>query len=166
MPEDFVAAIEFETMVFGRHQADLTGRPRRTAGTLDHSSYLILNVLQIAGPQSVAELSGITGLTQSTLTRQTAATVADGYAEHILDPGGAIARKLRITRSGIAVLTKERALTRELVGEIVADWSIEERRSLAKMLKKLNNDIEKRSGRTWPRPSAEDIRAYRAGEGE
>jgi len=166
MPYDPIAAVEFETMVFTRHNSDLTGRPRRSSGILNHSAYLLLNVLQTAGPQTIAELSEITRLTVSTLTRQTASLTAAGYAEHILDPSGTPARKLRITTTGLEALAEERAITRSLMREIMSEWSAEECEAFAAMLRKLNNDIEKRSGSPWPRPSDEMVRAAKAAAGE
>ncbi|GAB3817348.1 hypothetical protein GCM10028820_18150 [Tessaracoccus terricola] len=88
--------------------------------------------------------------------------VKERLAEHILDPDGSIARRLRITERGIEALQEERLASRRLVADILSEWSDEERRTLATMLEKLNDAIEKRSGGVWPQPTEEQLRA--AGE--
>src|SRR5690625_2388945 len=108
MASDPIAALEYETMVFGRHLSLLPRRPRRRGGVLDHSAYVLLALLCGRGPMSIRQLSEITGLEASTLNRQTAALRRDGYAERMADPGGGPAKKLQLTKAGSVLLREER----------------------------------------------------------
>ena len=80
--------------------------------------------------------------------------VREGLAERIPDPVGGMARKFRLTDEGAQRL--ERART-EIVGgldTVLADWSRDDLETFAGFLKRFNMDIERLSGRPWPRPEA------------
>jgi len=151
MASDPIAALEYETMVFGRHLSLLPRRPRRRGGVLDHSAYVLLALLCGRGPMSIRQLSEITGLEASTLNRQTAALRRDGYAERMADPGGGPAKKFQLTEAGREIFREERRESRRILESLVADWSGEDRATLATLLARFNRAIEKRAGRQWPR---------------
>ncbi|MFC9558991.1 MarR family winged helix-turn-helix transcriptional regulator [Agromyces sp. NPDC056965] len=151
MSADPIDAIEYEAMVLARHLTELPGRSRRTGGTLDQSAYILLNILRAGGPASIGELSRITGLDASTLNRQTAALLRDGYVERISDPAGGIARRFRPTDHGDTALDDERAASRTALASIIADWSPSDRAAFASYLEQFNRAIETRTRREWPR---------------
>lgn len=152
MTSDPISTIEYESMLFGRHLTGLPGRTRRTRGVLDQSAYTLLSLLQAGGSASIGELTTTTGLDTSTLNRQTAALVRDGHAERIADPAGGLARKFRPTADGLRVLDEERAASQEALAGITASWSDSDRDAFATLLRRFNDNLEARSGRTWPRP--------------
>lgn len=151
MSADPIDAIEYEAMVLARHLTELPGRSRRTGGMLDQSAYVLLNILRAGGPASIGELSGITGLDASTLNRQTAALLRDGYVERISDPAGGIARRFRPTEHGDAALDDERSASRTALASIISDWSPSDRAAFASSLEQFNRAIETRTRRVWPR---------------
>ncbi|GAB3808392.1 MarR family winged helix-turn-helix transcriptional regulator [Humibacter antri] len=152
MSVDDVASIEYESMVFSRHLAALSGRARRKSGVLDQSAYTLLSLLQAGGPASIGELGAITGLDASTLNRQTAALLRDGFAERIPNPDGGTARKFRVSGAGEHALNEEREASRTAVAQITAAWSEGDRAAFAKLLGLFNIGTEMRTGRVWPRP--------------
>lgn len=154
MVHDPLAALEYETMVFGRHLSVLPRRPRRRGGVLDHSAYVLLAILSARGSVTIRQLSDITGLEASTLNRQTAALLRDGYAERISDPLGGAAKKFRLTTSGERILAEERGASQQALDSLTANWTEEDRARLAELLGRLNEAIEYRTGRHWPRPSS------------
>ena len=147
-----VAAVEFETMVLGRH---MVHNARRRTGALETSAYLLLTRLQAQGPMSLPQLSEAFGLDVSTLNRQTAALLRAGLAERIADPDGGLARKFRLTEAGERRLEEEREGNRAGLGRVLADWDEGEIDLLADVLRRYNTAIEARGGRPWPRPAAE-----------
>ena len=151
MSTDPIAALEYETLVFGRHLTDLPGRSRRAAGVLDQSAYTLLTILDVRGPQSIAELGAVVGLDASTLNRQTAALVRDGYAERITDPDGGIARKFAATPLGTQSVREERDASRAALADTLNAWPEQEVAALNGLLSQLNIAIEERTGRHWPR---------------
>lgn len=154
MTVDPISVIEYESMVFERHLSSLPGRTRRTGGVLDQSAYTLLNLLQAGGPQSIGELSAVTGLDASTLNRQTAALLRDDLAERITDPSGGVARKYRMTEHGEKAVQEERAASRAGLGRLLEEWTDEDREVFAGLLGRFNRSIEKQAGRDWPRPTA------------
>lgn len=120
---------------------------------LDQSAYTLLNLLRAAGPQSIGELSAVTGLDASTLNRQTAALMRDDLAERIPDPHGGVARKFTPTARGMALVEEERAASRDALRTLMDDWTDADQQALGELLGRLNRAIEDRSGRQWPRPT-------------
>nr|WP_067686403.1 MarR family transcriptional regulator [Nocardia jejuensis] len=145
-----VEAIEFETMLLGRHS--LAQRPRG-GDYLERSAYILLSRLHMTGPMSIGQLSEALGLDSSTLNRQTAAMMRAGLVERIADPDGGVARKFRVTPTGEHRLDAERTTIVSGLQSIVQDWSVEDATAFAAYLKRFNLDIERRTGREWPRPA-------------
>ena len=143
--------IEYETMLLGRHNLS-AHRDRRESGLLDRSAYILLSRIRLAGPMSIRQLSEAFGLDASTLNRQTAAMLRDGLVERIPDPEGGIARKFRITDEGERRLDDEREALVGGLEKILDAWTPEEVATFAAYLQRFNTDIERLSGRPWPRP--------------
>ena len=146
---DGFAEIEFETLVLGRHLSP----PRRADGTtyLERSAYTLLNRLLDEGPMSIRQLSDAFGLDASTLNRQTAAMMRAGLVERISDPDGGLARKFLVTDAGRERVSAERASNVAGIERVMQDWSSEDVRTLATLIRRFNIDIEEREGRSWPR---------------
>lgn len=151
MTDEAIAAIEYEALVLSRHLAGLPGRTRRSGGVLDNSAYTLLSILEAGGSTTIGSLSTTTGLDTSTLNRQTAALVRDGYASRVPDPEGGLARKFHITPQGQDLLREEQEASRSALESITDDWPPADRQALARLLTRFNQAIEYRSGRTWPR---------------
>jgi len=143
--------VEFETMLLGRH-VHMTARAKRDGGLLDRSAYILLSRLRMEGPMSIGRLSEAFGLDASTLNRQTAAMLRAGLVERIPDAEGGIARKFRITEEGARLLEQERTETVQGLDKVLADWTPDEVATFASYLQRFNTDIERLSGRPWPRP--------------
>lgn len=152
MSADPIPGLEYETMIFGKHAVSVASRVAQESGPLDHSAYILLSLLQITGPISIGELSEITGRDASTLNRQTAALLRKGYAERIPDPAGGMARKFRNSPYGEQILAEVRAAAQEKLAEILADWDRKDLATFTELLGRLNRDVEKHTGRPWPRP--------------
>ncbi|GAA2905033.1 MarR family winged helix-turn-helix transcriptional regulator [Streptosporangium fragile] len=143
--------VECETMLIGRHSHLAVPRTRREGGLLDRSAYILLSRIEIEGPMSIGQLSEAFGLDPSTLNRQTSAMLRAGLVERIADPEAGIARKFRITEEGELRLRQERSKNISALEKILADWSPEEVTTFAAYLRRFNTDIERLTGRPWPR---------------
>lgn len=151
MTSDLIAAIEFETLAFARHLTSAVGRARGDDPVLEGSAYTLLSLIAAGGPASIGTLSDVTGLDASTLNRQTAGLVRDGYVERVADPEGGIARVFKLTFSGRMTLEYEQAQSRAALGRTLDDWTDEERADLARVLRHLNHSIERYYVQPWPR---------------
>jgi DNA-binding MarR family transcriptional regulator len=146
-----LAALVREFMLVTRHSvlevADRGGGDDR----LDRSAFILLSRIEAEGPMSIGQLADAFGLDVSTVNRQTAAMLRSGVAERIPDPGGGVARKLRITDEGLRRLRDEREWSVNGLRHVLEKWPPEEIEQLLKVLTRFNQSIEELSGKPWPR---------------
>ncbi|MFT8355818.1 MAG: MarR family transcriptional regulator [Bifidobacterium aquikefiri] len=140
--EDIVT-IEYESLLLGKRLTRVAGFRDHQIGTLDRSAYILLVSLEHE-PQSIGELSAVTGLDASTLNRQTAAMRRSGLIERIADPNGGMARKFKISHSGAQNLEKQRHRNLGALSTVLSDWSSEEIDSFAQALTRFNTAIQER----------------------
>lgn len=147
-PSGAITALEYETMLLGRHLSLITGASRRREGHLDRSAYTLLARLESVA-MSIGELARISGLDPSTLNRQTAAMLRDGLVERAPDPDGGIARRFHITGEGRRRLHDTRARNLHALGKATSDWSDEEIATFGRLLSRFNRGIEQLNGLVW-----------------
>lgn len=146
-----IEQIEYESMLLGRH-VHMAARAKHTSGNLERSAYILLNRLRVQGPMSIGELSDAFDLDHSTLNRQTAALTREGLVERIPDPEGGIARKFRLTDEGARRLDLARSEIIEGFEQLLEGWSARDIAAFTTYMRRFNADIERLSGRPWPRP--------------
>jgi DNA-binding MarR family transcriptional regulator len=145
---DAVAGVEVELSLLARHHLHTS---RHTPGReLDRSAYQLLNRLEIE-PLSLRQLADAFRLDQSTVNRQVNALLRAGLVERTPDPEGGLARLLRPTRHGLAMLRRDRRVARAQVGQVLDGWSARDVAELHRLLEKFNSAIEALEGRPWPR---------------
>jgi DNA-binding MarR family transcriptional regulator len=143
--------IERELLIMTRHREMTSSRRTRPGDYLDRSAYVLLSRLEVQGPMSIAEFVEAFGLAASTFTRQTNALLKDGLLERMLDPDGGLARKLRITGNGAKRLAWERNQFVAGLADVFVDWPPERLANFVADLQQFNTDIERLTGRPWPR---------------
>ncbi|MFF7265650.1 MarR family winged helix-turn-helix transcriptional regulator [Streptomyces sp. NPDC008159] len=148
--------IERELLILTRNRETSTPRGVRGGGALDRSAYVLLSRLEAQGPMSIPDFVDAFGFAPSTFTRQTSALLREGLVERTLDPDGGVARKFRITDDGLARLAEQREVFVDGISGVIADWSAERRERFIADLRQFNTDVERVSGRSWPRPMAGD----------
>jgi DNA-binding MarR family transcriptional regulator len=143
------SAFEYEQMLLHRHSMSTYASHDRL---LERSAYVLLSRIQVDGPLSIGELSEAFGLDVSTVNRQTAAAVKSGLLRRIPDPGGGLARKFALTDEGNETLDHQRERLRASLDSVMEEWSDDDIAAFAAFLRRFNTDIERRTGRPWPRP--------------
>lgn len=144
--EHLLAAMSRELTLISRHQLVNASR-----GVLERSAYLMLNRIDATGPMTARELADALQLEISTVTRQVAAMLRENVVERIEDPDGGQARKLRITPTGAAHLATDREHYRSGLDRVVTDWPDRDCADLYRLLRNLNERIERIQGTPWPR---------------
>jgi DNA-binding MarR family transcriptional regulator len=139
--------VEVELSLLARHHLHSS----QTGRELDRSGYQLLGRLEL-GAMSLRQLAEAFRLDQSTVNRQVNALLRAGLVQRVADPDGGLARMLRPTRRGLALLRRDRAVAREQVGRVLEGWPAAETRELHRLLERLNTSIERLEGRAWPRP--------------
>ena len=125
---------------------------RRATGTaehrvLDRAAYVILRHLDTAGPQNVSTLAARLNLDGSTVTRQVSAMQRDGLIARAPDPADGRGTVISATPAGLQRMAAVQAARTRLYGDILADWTSDERDTLATMLGRLNEALESRTRR-------------------
>jgi DNA-binding MarR family transcriptional regulator len=138
--EDPIDLVAHETAVLIRRAESA----RKLAQTLDRSAYLLLDAIAAHNPLAFGSLAERFQLDISTVSRQVAMLEAGGLVARCADPGDGRVCLLAITGSGASKLRAARAARHALFAELLADWSLEDRRALGAALLRLNQAIARR----------------------
>ncbi|MFU8873051.1 MarR family winged helix-turn-helix transcriptional regulator [Micromonospora sp. SL4-19] len=125
---------------------------RRATGSaehrvLDRAAYVILRHLDNAGPQNISALAARLNLDGSTVTRQVSALQRDGLIVRTPDPADGRGTVISPTQAGLHRMAAVRAARTRLYGDILTDWTSDDRDTLADMLHRLNQALESRNRR-------------------
>ncbi|WP_406272936.1 MarR family winged helix-turn-helix transcriptional regulator [Nocardia sp. NBC_00881] len=142
----------FELTLLSRHVS--ASVLRRTGFQLDRSAYSILTRLEIDPSLNLRELAESFGLDISTINRQVAAMLERGLVRRVPDPYGGIARKLRASDTGLALLAADREQRRGEIGAVVADWSGADIAQMIRLVARFNESVERIEDNQSPRPPA------------
>jgi DNA-binding MarR family transcriptional regulator len=110
---------------------------RRAGVEVDRSGIIILATLDRLGPMRMSDLAAEIGLDRSTISRQVAAVVRNGYVQKLDDSSDARASQLQLTSRGHAARRKLAEAWHDIVTELLAEWSSEEQAQLGRLLGKL-----------------------------
>lgn len=110
---------------------------QRAGVEVDRSGIIILTTLERLGPMRMSDLAAEIGLDRSTISRQVAAVVRSGYVQKVGDAADARASQLQLTARGNAARRKLAEAWRQIVTELVEDWSADEQAQLGRLLGKL-----------------------------
>ncbi|MEU8155715.1 MarR family transcriptional regulator [Micromonospora sp. NPDC048986] len=123
---------------------------RRATGTaehrvLDRAAYVILRHLADAGPQNVSALAARLNLDGSTVTRQVSALQRDGLITRTPDPSDGRGTVISPTPAGLQRMAAVQAARTRLYGDMLADWTTDDRETLARLLGRLNQALVNRN---------------------
>ncbi len=114
-------------------------RPHRA---LDRAAYVILRLLQEAGPQNVSAVAARLNLDGSTMTRQISALHREGLVVRTPDPQDGRGSVVAASERGLAQVDAVSEARRDLYAEVLRGWSAQERRDLAGALERLTRDMD------------------------
>jgi DNA-binding MarR family transcriptional regulator len=109
---------------------------------LDRAAYVILRHLQATGRQNVTALADRLNLDGSTVTRQVTALERDGLAERRADPNDGRGTVIEATALGLKQVDAVAKARRTLYDRLLRDWSADDRRQLADVLRHFNESAE------------------------
>ncbi|MCG7287312.1 MarR family transcriptional regulator [Cellulomonas sp. ACRRI] len=145
-PDDSLRTIEAQVAMLLR-LSDRTRRAgARARGEIERSAYLVLGVLAQDGPTSVNAIADALRLDPSTVTRQVLAMEQAGQVVRAADASDGRVTLVRPTEAGLEALERTRDVRARLYGEVLDRWSADDRAELARLLTRLNEDVD-----TWGR---------------
>ncbi len=112
-------------------------RQRLPGDEVEFTSLALLKMVAHAGPLRLTALAAGLDLDASTVSRQVRALEERGLIERTTDPDDGRASRLAVTESGRRSLEEGAQRRRALIGEVIADWSDEDRDSLRILLHRL-----------------------------
>jgi DNA-binding MarR family transcriptional regulator len=118
----------------------------RAGVTLDRAAYAALCRVREAGPLRLSELAARMGVDASTASRQVQQLERTGLVGRVGDPDDRRASLLELTAEGDRVLTRMRQARRASLDQVLAGWSAADRRTLAALLTRLVDDLERVTG--------------------
>jgi DNA-binding MarR family transcriptional regulator len=125
---------------------------------LDGAAISLLMQLVRCGPRRQGELADVAMLDPSTVSRYVGQLVRRDLVERRPDPADGRAVQLVATRTGHAAAGRMIARRDEIFGEVLADWDHDEVLLLARLLTRLNDDVDSRRA-MFSRPGATDVAA-------
>ncbi|HEY0293957.1 MAG TPA: MarR family transcriptional regulator [Bordetella sp.] len=116
--------------------------------SLDRALFPLLVRLHAAGTTGVAQLAEQVGRDPSTVSRQLAKLEQLGF---VCRPAGQNDKRVRaasVTGVGVRTLARITDARRKLLGELIKDWSAEERRIFPDLVQRLANSMKKKQSGT------------------
>ncbi len=122
-------------------RARLYGRSVTTAldPSLDPAAYGILLRLSSVGAERTTDLAAFLGIGKPTTSRQLTQLVALGLVERTDDPIDRRASLVRLTAEGRERFSVQRDQRRGLMRDRLAEWDVEDVRTLARLLGRFND---------------------------
>ena len=138
-----VERIETEVALLMR-RAEATRRATGEAPhrALDRAAYLLLRKLDADGPQQISAIAAALGLDGSTVTRQVSALERDGLVRRVRSESDGRAIVVTPTAEGLRRMTGVKNARHDLSEHILAGWGEPDRADLARLLARLNHDME------------------------
>lgn len=109
---------------------------------LERSTYGILCLLDDDGPQRLGAIATAFRLDPSTITRQVQAVVRLGLAEKSVDESDRRASLLKLTELGASAVSEARSHRREMLDQLLAKWTPDERAEFLNSLQRFNDTVD------------------------
>ena len=109
---------------------------------LDRPAYQALWRIVDEGPLRPTALAGLIGVDLSVVSRQVRSLEDVGFVQRAADPADARAALVSATESGRAALDSTRRQRTEVLDDVLADWSAEDRAALVRLLTRFNTELE------------------------
>jgi DNA-binding MarR family transcriptional regulator len=132
--------IETEMAVLARA---LEGLHRRSElyRDLDRASYLIARTLDTTGAISINGLASTLGLDATTVTRQAATMEAAQLVQRRADPDDGRVSIISLSPHGRQAMRTVQLARKKRIATLLRDWTTKDRRELARLLAKFNDEI-------------------------
>lgn len=135
-PASVEEAVMVTMMSLGRRM-----RQRQAGDEIDLSALFILKVLRGCGPMRLSALAATLELDASTVSRHVRHLEDRGLLERTSDPDDGRASMVAVTRRGTRCLQKHAAGRRALIGQLLEDWTDDDREQLRCLLARVNRDL-------------------------
>jgi DNA-binding MarR family transcriptional regulator len=140
---DALGVVERQTAVMIRH-AEMLNRRTGIHDELDRAEYLLLRLLDEAGPLDINTVACSLGLDPSTAGRQVSVLEGAGLAVRTPAPTDRRRSIITPTAAGLDRMRQVKRLRTESTADLLAEWSDEDLRVLGTMLARYNTTVAER----------------------
>ena len=140
--EDFAEELGLQLVRLHRFRERNLAMLSNASGGVEGAAYVCLFRLLRGGPMRSSELATAVNSDPSTVSRQVAQLVERGHVERLPDERDGRAFVLAVTESGRAVASDIQKRRTAHLGEILGDWSEDDRHSLVSLLDRFLTDYE------------------------
>jgi DNA-binding MarR family transcriptional regulator len=119
----------------------LEAAQKRRVYPLERAHYLLIDVLERAGPQPVGELARRLLLDDSTVTRQLAAMTELGLLRRIANKDDRRVSVVDVTAKARSLAAETRVRRRARIDVLLGGWRADERAQFAALLERFNADF-------------------------
>ncbi|MFG2696179.1 MarR family winged helix-turn-helix transcriptional regulator [Kitasatospora sp. NPDC048407] len=123
------------------YQVAVFARRISAAAALDRAAFLLLDQLAAGGPANVKTLAAALGVDSSTVTRQAAPLLREHLLTRVPYPADRRAALLALTPLGAGRLAQVHEQRRQLIAELTADWTADERTLFCALLERFNDGL-------------------------
>jgi DNA-binding MarR family transcriptional regulator len=110
----------------------------------DRAALGLLSHLASLGPMRAGDLAEAACLDPSTVSRHLKALEDDGHLLRSADPDDRRATLIEVSPSGVELVAAARSQRTALLGRAVAEWAPDDVRTLARLVRRLADDLESR----------------------
>jgi DNA-binding MarR family transcriptional regulator len=121
---------------------------------LDRPAFTVLAALSTSGPLRVSDLAEMCIVDVSTMSRQVSRLACSGLVEQEQDPTDRRAVLIRLSDEGEGVTRRLLKTRNDLIADVVADWSVEDRATFAALLSRFVRDLEQFDQASVPQVNA------------
>ncbi|HEX5166684.1 MAG TPA: MarR family transcriptional regulator [Thermomicrobiales bacterium] len=115
----------------------------RAGVDLDRPALTALTVLATSGPLRVSELAEVCAVDISTMSRLAGRMTCSGFVVQSTDPNDGRVVMLELTDDGREATQRMVDAKTALIGEVIADWSADDRAAFAALLDRFVIDLER-----------------------
>ncbi len=154
-PPAEVVAVADSFMVLTRTSNRIRSQYLAAAGDdVDRAAHVLISTLATYGPMRAGALAEAVGSDPSTVSRQIAGLVRDGFVERQADQQDGRASVLRATAAGEEIYREQRRLRAQHYARILSGWNAQDVAQLATLMDRFAADLE-RGRQEWfgPEPA-------------
>lgn len=138
---DFGRRLAAAMFAMGKQQASIGARVSKVSG-FDRSAIILLKTLIHLGPSRSSALAAAVHSDPSTVSRQVASLVRDGYVERRADQEDGRASLLAATPAGMALLEEQRRRMGISLARVVQHWTPEDLDRFVELFERFVSDHE------------------------
>lgn len=137
--DDALQQVEHQLSIFWRRARSLSHQlSRQVHPDMEPAAYGLLSIIRKEGPLRLTELASCIGVGKPSVSRQIAFLESIGMVSKEADPQDGRAQSIRLTPKGEEKMHQVQDARRQVFRERLGEWPLEEIRTLAEYMERLN----------------------------